>query len=402
MTPNFKVDLKFLKADDAETFISKVGNFLNAGGTPGALVNAYQPDYARDEVIRAKDVTGDDIPELLLVNTFASVAFICVDGSYQSLSLPVKLGDRFDKPSFNNIVDMTNNGINEIITVAFSGQIVSIMAWDGVQFQLLNGGKLPTYYEHFPCMNSYMQSSIETSDQDGDGLLELVLHQDIPHRNGYIAGLPWRTETRTCAWNGKAFSLSHVELAEPTYRFQAVQDADRAALAGDDEKASLLYEKVIQIDRLDWWSQARHDYEGNLPLPENFAATITYNPTPLPGMKPDPDEAPTLKAYAYFRLMVLHTTQGATAEAQIAYNTLQETFPKDTPGYDHAEMASAFWQEYETSKSIENACAKAVEYASQHPTEILSYLGNGEYAKTSYGYQSLTYTPQSICPSPIH
>jgi hypothetical protein len=55
-------------------------------------------------------------------------------------------------------------------------------------------------------------------------------------------------------------------------------------------------------------------------------------------------------------------------------------------------MATAFWNEYQTTNDIERACSKAVSYAATNP-EILTYLG-GPY----HGEQSLWYKPENVCP----
>src|SRR5262249_54526717 len=158
----------------------------------------------------------------------------------------------------------------------------------------------------------------------GDGTLELVLKQGIPIWYEYLAGLPWRTETRTCAWDGNEFKLKDFEITQsPFYRFQALQDADRAALAGEYEKARNLYQQVIYNDKLQWWTEQRHLYEYHV-YNENMSAFQGMAPhfAPSPRMHPDPDEYPSLAAYAYFRLMVLNTVHHKPAEAQMAYNSL--------------------------------------------------------------------------------
>jgi hypothetical protein len=64
-------------------------------------------------------------------------------------------------------------------------------------------------------------------------------------------------------------------------------------------------------------------------------------------------------------------------------------------------MASAFWSEYQASNDIERACARAIDYASAHPANILAYLGNGKHAVAPFGWQSLVYTPYGRLPLPL-
>jgi len=61
-------------------------------------------------------------------------------------------------------------------------------------------------------------------------------------------------------------------------------------------------------------------------------------------------------------------------------------------------MSTEFWNEYQTSENIEQACAKAIAYATNNPVDVLEYLGNGEYSRMYFGSQSLIYEPKDVCP----
>lgn len=76
----------------------------------------------------------------------------------------------------------------------------------------------------------------------------------------------------------------------------------------------------------------------------------------------------------------------------MVYDTLQEKYPAGQPGYEFAAMAKDFWQEYQTSQNIGQACRKAIDYAAAHP-EILGYLGD-----YYHGSQSKIYQPEDVCP----
>lgn len=219
--------------------------------------------------------------------------------------------------------------------------------------------------------------------------IELILKQGIPIWSEYSMGLPWRRETRTCTWNGTSFILTHTQLAPPEYRFQAVQDGDRATLAAEYDKALGFYQQAIFDDKLDWWSLDRRIAEGN--------AVKDLNPTPDPAMQ-DVAEYPNLAAYARFRIMLLHIKQGFLPEAKTVYDALLQKFPVGQPGYAYVEMATAFMDEYTSSQNLERACESAIVYTTAHPTEILAYLGNGDYSESFYGEQSLEYIPKSVCP----
>ena len=106
----------------------------------------------------------------------------------------------------------------------------------------------------------------------------------------------------------------------------------------------------------------------------------------------DLTEYPRLAAYAYYRIMLLHLVQGQEAEAASTYQTLQETFGTDSYTAPYVEMASAFWERYQSTKKMYDGCAAAIQYVVEHP-EILTPLGS-DY----HGWQSHIYEPADVCP----
>jgi len=113
---------------------------------------------------------------------------------------------------------------------------------------------------------------------------------------------------------------------------------------------------------------------------------------PNPSPSPDDPEYPRLAAYAYHRIMLLHLVRGYDLDASATYHTLQQKFPAGNPGHPYVEMATAFWDAYQSTHNMTNACGAAIEYAAVHP-EILVPLGS-DY----HGSQSHTYKPEDVCP----
>jgi tetratricopeptide (TPR) repeat protein len=164
-------------------------------------------------------------------------------------------------------------------------------------------------------------------------------------------------------------------------------------LAGDFDHALELYREAIDNEQLEWWSLARSIYERNA---ESSQEGI--RPTLDPTMQTDPLEYPILAAYAHYRIMLLYVQRGELAEAQAEYDMLWRGFTSGKPGHAHAQMATAFWMEYQKSTDIGQACTEAVRYAAAHSKEILTYLGNSDYSDVFFGEQSLNYTSAQICP----
>lgn len=90
--------------------------------------------------------------------------------------------------------------------------------------------------------------------------------------------------------------------------------------------------------------------------------------------------------------MLLHTVRGYESDAGTVYNTLQQKFGSDPDGRPYAEMASAFWDAYQSTHKMYDGCAAAIHYAAEHP-EILIPLGSHYH-----GAQSHTYVPADVCP----
>ena len=343
-------------------------------------------------------MTGDGVPDLLLTQSELLGVYYCKNGQYQAQWLISDYVTIFP-PAIVAITDMNHDGINEIMALNGDdrGRDVYVFSWDGSGFQSL----LNLNYGSGSCSHLLGPDSwAYAQDINGDGTLELVLKQGIPIWDEYVSGLPWRKEIRTCTWDGSTFVLTHTEITDPPqYRFQAVQDGDRASLAGDDAKALDLYQQAIFSDTLQAWSQDRYFHELDL-YQQTLDPQVTPRPLPAPGLA----EYPGLAAYARYRIMLLYMVRGDLADAKTVYDTLETKFPAGQIGHPDAEMATAFWSEYQTSQSVAQACGQAIDYATHYPVEVLAYLGTIDYSlklfgtQPTFGDQSLIYTPQAVCP----
>lgn len=229
-----------------------------------------------------------------------------------------------------------------------------------------------------------------TLDIDQNGTTEVILTGGI-FVGRHIAPESYGHQRKTkmiLMWNGKNFVIHDTEYGPAEFRFQAVQDADYAALKGQYDKALSLYQQAISSDTLDWWSPSRRE--------NNIArADVASQPVPTPTLPvPDLTERGYLTAYAYYRIMVTHTLQGDLTQAQNALQTLQKEFPVGKPESVYTELAAAFWNAYQASQKIELACQAAIAYAEKNPKAVLHYIGEREY----HPYPSLDYQPADICP----
>jgi len=309
------------------------------------------------------------------------------------------------------IQDMNLDGIPEMVLEdeIFSAgvRMYKIYEWDGKEFQSLiwPGAEFYAWFStpHGRGLSWYgnwgtnslspfneidgIASTASIEDTDGNGTKELIIHNQVPpERHRGIS--PWRATTDVYKWNGVIFMWYQVEIEPPIYRFEAVQDGDRMSLLGEYEEALASYQDVISSDTLYGWSL--ENYEQQLYALNQFTPT----PTPIPVIQ---DEYDNLVAYAHYRIILLQIIQGDSVSAQATYKTLQEKFPDGTQGHRFAQMAAEFWQEYQFSQSLSEACLTAINYAEEYQNEIFAYLGNTE-EDNSHGSQSHYYTPWDMCP----
>ena len=360
---------------------SEILDYLNSGGTLDRL-----QDSGLDEIA---DITGDGLHEVVY-KSFGYSFFGCKDGQYQDLfdfagDFGVELAD---------VLDLNKNGIPEITLydiVHYGYTDVFVFEWDGNKFRsLIDVGTntstgLVTVIDHVSATSPH-----KITDINRDGLKEIVVVYDVNRLCGgfgdFCDGTPTREQTTILGWNGQNYVVKQRNYAPAQYRFQAIQDGDTASSQKEYDKALSLYQEAISNDKLKGYSQEIRD---NLRAQWDASFGTTPTPTPYPVAS---DEYTRLAAYAYYRIMLLHLVQGNESDATIVYTTLQEKFGNDPYGQPYAEMATAFWEAYQSTHKMYDGCAAAIQYAAEHP-EILILLGS-DY----HGWQSKIYEPEDVCP----
>jgi hypothetical protein len=347
----------------------------------------FSTDFKPEERAIEADITGDGVLELLIAPKLYYSIFSCENRSYKLLDsyIPAE-PHRID---FKAVKDANNNGIPEIyiyINECMGWKCYSIRAfeWNGTTLR-----SIISDWTNSECTDLDEPFEVVLRDIDNDNIEELTLIGTIPPRPDEFS-FPNRDETRICKWSKEGFVFYQRKFSEPKYRFQALQDADIAAAQDEFTKAFGLYQRTISDQNLEWWTALRrfHEYEKLAKGYFNFYPT----PTPDPTLIPDPAEYPSLAAYAYYRIILLHLVQGQEVEATSTYQTLQDTFGADQYAAPYVEMATAFWEAYQSTHKMYDGCAAAIQYAVEHP-EILIPLGS-DY----HGAQSHIYVPADVCP----
>ena len=370
-------------------FTKYVLEFLNSGGTLQSIVSAFEKESSEptNQILHVQDVTGDKIPELIFPYGIWLDIFGCKDGKYE-LMLAATDPSNSSGLSIIDVIDVNLDGLAELI-VNVDGCMgnrcpsIRVYEWNRKEFQDLMSSECHSL--------AVAPFEVKIRDIDNNGTKEVILSNN--GKPWPDIDFPYRKETRICMWNGQNIVVYKSEFDAPYYRFQAVQDGDRATLFGDYDKALGFYQRTIGDKKLEWFTQDRKGYDFWIYHSEYFPSFKEPTRTALPSMVQDPNEYPILAAYAYYRIMLLYILQNDTAEAESTFSTLQSQFPIGSPGNYFAQVASIFWQEYQVSMNIQSSCNKVVDYAQKNPVPT-EYLGDWDH-----GAQSIHYTPESICSS---
>jgi hypothetical protein len=398
---------------------------LLTGAPLQQVLNVYDKAYATDwqEVSKRVfpiDLTGDGIDEAFLRGMFGFLVFGCENGGnkllyqyYNALGYPFSPDISFQDANHNGITDI----LIEVAMGTGHNSMFDLREWDGSKFVSLfvtehsdnarqNSPGLQAlfwyndvhnYFEEYgdlPVMNGL--ASVEFIDLTQNGFDEIILRDYGPmHMDTLNLYGPWRGKTMVFEWDGLHFIYTKLEMDPPQYRFQAIQDADRLFLANEYERALEMYREVIFSNDLDWWSQERKNYFSDqymfsLWSMESGESTPS-SPTPM-SPPVDTDEYLELSAYARYRIVLHHVTQGWLGDAGTVNQTLQREYPVGKPGHEYAVLATLFLEAYERSGDLELACIPLVAYTESHP-ELLAPLGGSQH-----GHQSHIYVPHDLCP----
>lgn len=379
---------------DRSGFSDDVLSFLNQGGSPEILVQAINIYFPFDDRL---DYTNDGQQELILYDREMIILGCNPDGSATYKILGVFSDYKgWWNPKILGTEDINKNGFPEIvlISIAYGGLStalsLTISEWDGQSIQSVVVSTPAYPYRSIADIRGgsiiFEIGSVELQDLDGNGTREIIVHSGISGHPDLLSHGPWRGGTDTFTWNGEAFVLLRSEIDPPVYRFQAVHDADQAILLGEYDKALRLYQEAIFSDKLRGWSPEHSQQQFDI-----AATWYDGNPTPTP-YPASPEEYYHLAAYARFRILVLHALRGNLVEAQTVYDTLQSKFPQGQPGHESALLAQYFWQAFQATQDVGQACNQSLASMGDQTDEIIYWLSG------FHGMQSPTYKPVDLCP----
>jgi hypothetical protein len=354
-----------------------------------------------------KDITNDGTPEIIVINPahydkdrFTGGSALYVFGCDQGKAKILFFKDLGVIPNWHAIQfrDINANEVPDIIIEQKGDNyweqfsVISLYEWNDSRFtSLLSvpyfvnqdlyyiGGQADLsqlILKEFLLISRLVEPHFR--DLNNDAIPELIVNiPDYRYSDG-----PSRSPTIIYAWDGQYFTLYRTLYPSPIYRYQAVQDADSAALFGEYEKALDLYQTAISDQDLLWYSSKVF-----VSIGEDW-----YKKTPAPVEYQNPKEYPLISAYSSYRIMLIHVLRGDQNAASVQLNKLVQDHPSQTAGHPFTELATEFFVTYQKTNDIATACSVAINYAARH-SEILSVLGD-----KFHGEQSQRYIPVDVCP----
>jgi hypothetical protein len=374
----------YAREEEILAYLNKYGSdafhleYQKSGGVmwPG-IINAY------------RDFTNDGVPELVFGSAGLYI-LSCNRGRYITL-FETEPDAWLQSGKIIDIRDANRNGVPDIsLLLGFDsqgGHSYQVIEWNGKKFQTIL--KFVDHYRSEDIIFVQATGNLTFEDVDHDGYSEYIVNIGIPVWETYQLGIPWREEKQIYKWNGNEFSMVKRIFSAPEYRFQAVQDGDRATQAGDYDLALTFYQDAIFSDQLEGWSPERHEFIRSV-----FFGSFTNQPTPIPPL-PNPGEYDHLAAYSRYRIMLLHLTRGWLSDAKVVYDTLQKKYPEGTVGHIYAVLAEDVWTEFALSNDLKKACEKGLAFASENP-RISFFIGGSGFPGNNgidYGME-----PEMICP----
>lgn len=379
----------------AREFRIAILELLDAGAA-SSLVERLQAEYSLGaDYLWVEDLTNDGVPELVISDWNVPIlgslyVFGCAAGRWQILLVEEPAYDW--APRIRAVMDVNANGVSDLVVEETSCHYctaVRVYEWTGTSFEgLIRDWKLwsidgePTETD-FAELDGYSRSTVE--DNDSDGFYEIILSGGIPSYPGGFGGAegPYREQTVIYKWTGSHYQFYSRTFADADFRYQAIQDGDRAAEQGNYAGALALYEQAISDKSLKSWSPEAWDEllaPGDLAYPD--ISLMPYNET----------EHAQLAAYARYRIMLVYLEQGQDEAALDVYDALVALTPESSPAYPYRELADTTWSRFQSTARIELACAAAIQFTTDHP-EILSPVSADEYRSWDDRY-----TPEMVCP----
>jgi hypothetical protein len=335
------------------------------------------------------DLNGDSLDETILGavfppdDPFAPGGFVgtfifspCGDGEHDLI--PISGQDfeyvcRADWCSYRIIVnDIIGLGLPQVL-VAFeegffnwSYPLITVTGW--------HEGHLVTYLHEQLEIGPLISLAVYDSDQDGSQEISV-----LGYRLGTAAREISRRVFQRYEWQPDQFALVDVELLPPSYRFQVLEDAQRALDNGDLHYAIALYLAAADGDYL------------NVP---SFGGRDLYQDTIYSYLTLEEVAGEYQTSFARFRLIYLYEFIGQYDDVDCELQKLQSYHPTGEPGSEFAELAALFVKKARHELTPSDACRESVRTIINTYPDLTGFWGH----IGSWGNTNLYYIVDNLCP----
>jgi len=354
------------KLDGTSSFEQMPANvlqYLNAGGDLEDLVASLEAvglvNIISPQLIE-KDFTGDGYLDVVFILLDPEPEFMMPSGTlilhrcqsdHYEVAYQSAITEEVSVPIIYSTADLNSDALNDLLVGHQSCgthtcfERLEVLSWNGATLENLMGGSS----EDMP------NPTIEVLPEETE---ILVTAQGI----GSVGAGPFRRFTRRWTWDpGTGSFLPAPDLFLPSpFRIHLLHDADQAVRDSEYNQALEFYSFVIEDDELQGWGDPAAERE-------------------------------ILGAYASFRIIHTQLLEADLNSAEATYTALQINYPPGSLGYDFAQMAEAFWSDYQASNDLFSACLAAQSFATSHQETIIDTL--------YFGYANPTYTAENVCPA---
>lgn len=352
------------------------------------LLTATEAYSESDIQMLSADLNGDSLDELVVAAVFPLEdpiapggyigAFIfspCVDGEYELIPIS---GSEFeyncqaDFCLYHLIVtDIAGLGFPQIL-LAFeeryfnwSYPLITVTGWrdgnwDEFMHEELDIGPLV---------------SLTVYDSDHDGLPEISVWG---YRLGTMMFEIGRAVMLRYEWQTDRVILKETEPMPSPYRFQILEDAQRALDIGDIQYAIALY------------LSAADGFYINEP---SLGTKGLYQETEY-DLSLDEVAGEYQTSFARFRLIYLYEFIEQHDDVDYQLRVMQGYYPSGEPGSEFAELTATFVEKSRQGITLSDACRASVEFIVDKYPDITGF--NGHIG--SWGYTSIDYTEDNLCP----
>lgn len=351
--------------------------YLNAGGQWEDLFALFDELGIEYDWVQA-DMNGDGVEETAVYAKMQPAEyeyekgwwiFHCKSDNYQAVYSTV--GSIYGFHDYFEVDDVNNDGQFEIIKIG--GYATSACHWIPVIWSWQSGEIVDLFTDRiYPGCSIHDRMILQ--DLDDDNLKEIIV---VGTTVVHLDNAPPRIITQTFSFEETGYTLTNKIFAPAEYRFQLLDDAQRAL---DESNLPLA---------ISYYSQAAH-YDISTLNSKYFSSPEIAKEH---GEEPDYPDA-YQKAFALFRLATIQLVLEDNDTANNALTELITAYSEDQQGFEFVQLTQIFFDTFNQEKNQVDACNQVTDFVSEHYTDWPQLTSHFYWGANITAY----HTPESFCP----